>query len=101
MVTTESRIGDEDPAEREIVAVQHAIKAAFRKTIEESVLLLVIMLQETRTHHGRGRQRDEQRDADGRAEDHGEFAEQPPTNATHHEDGDKDGHERRHSWRER
>ncbi len=52
------------------------------------------MLQEARTHHGRGGKRNKKRNADRNTEDHGKFAEKAADDAGHHQNGDEHGNER-------
>src|SRR4029077_3872242 len=49
------------------------------------------MLQEARTHHGRGGKRNKERNADRNTEDHGKFAEKAADDAGHHQNGDEHG----------
>ena len=48
----------ENPAERDVVGTEKTIEGAFRKTVK-TIVLSILVAQETRAHHRRGRERNE------------------------------------------
>src|SRR5260370_14319678 len=81
------------PLQGEIVRPEKAVKGVFGKTVD-AVVFARFMAEEAGAHHGRGRKRNEKRDANGHAENDGKLAEKTAHDAAHHENRDKDSHER-------
>src|SRR5690349_13302810 len=82
-----------NPAERNIVGSQETIEGALGEAIK-AVVLSGFVLEEARTHHGRGGERNKERNADRHAEDDCKFAEKPADDAAHHQDGNEHGDQR-------
>ena len=80
--------------QRARVGVKDQFKDPLAESIEDSVAVTGVGLQEICTHHRSRRERHEQRDDDRDRQRHGEFAEQPTDDTAHQQNRNKDGNQR-------
>ena len=82
---TSSVIGLEskDELQRPAIERDHPLEGALRGSIDAPLLLLRLVPQDSRAHHGRERKGDHRRNDDGDGEGHGELAEQAPDHVAH------------------
>ena len=76
-------------------AARHACKTFFAHAIKPAVFLRFAIPQQTRAHHRRGRERNDERNENGGREHDGKFAEQAPDDAAHQQNRNEDRHERK------
>ena len=83
------------PAQAGGVFVVQPLEGALAGAIDAAVAALVPRLEKLRAEHGRGGQRDQQRDGDGHRERDGELAEELADDAAHQQNRNEDGDQRR------
>ena len=76
------------------VESEHPVEHSLAGRVNAAMFLLVLVLEKVGAHHRRGGQGDDHRDQDGGRKGHGELAEQPADDASHHEERNKDRDER-------
>ena len=84
----------EDPRQRALIAAQNPVENGFVEAVDAPVPFLAVALQKARAHHRRGGQRHQERNQNGGGKRHRKFAEQPPHNPGHQQNGDEHGDQR-------
>src|SRR5271165_4066023 len=72
--------------------MEKPVKSAFEKIINP-IVAAGFMFEETRTHHGRGGERDKERDDDRDTKNHRKLSEEASNNARHQENGNENSNQ--------
>ena len=84
----------QNPAQAACVFVVHPLEGALTGAVNGAVADLVARFEKLRAEHGRGCERDQQRDGNGYGECNGKLAEELADNAAHEQNRNEDGNQR-------